>query len=101
MKFPRPCKRMTRWWTDEGGMEALQTVCIIAISAVVMVGAAKIGKKGVDFAEDKTEIVTEESDSSLKERLKDRVKEELDNVIDEGADAIEEGLEDLADELPF
>ena len=101
MKFSQSCKRLARWWADEGGMEALQTVCIIAISAVVMVGAAKIGKKGVDFAEDKTEIVTEESDSSLKEQLKNRAKEEVGKVIDEGADAIEEGLEDLADELPF
>jgi hypothetical protein len=44
--------RIRKFSKDQGGMEALQTVCIIAIAATILIAAAAIGGKGTTMMED-------------------------------------------------
>jgi hypothetical protein len=51
MKINNLLNRLRNFVKDQGGMEALQTVCIIAIAALVMVSAAKIATMGREMAD--------------------------------------------------
>jgi hypothetical protein len=61
-----------RWWQfckDQGGMEALQTVCIVAIAATMMIAAAKTGSEAKTWMETNWEEMKKESDKGLKASL--------------------------------
>ena len=44
--------RFRNFVKDQGGMEALQTVCIVAIAATILIAAAGVGTKGTTFMND-------------------------------------------------
>ena len=50
-------------------MEALQTVCIVAIAATIMIAAAKTGSEGKTWMETNWKEMKKESDKGLKASL--------------------------------
>lgn len=46
MMIRKLMNRIRNFAKDQGGMEALQTVCIVAIAATILIAAASAGSKG-------------------------------------------------------
>lgn len=44
--------RVRNFTKDQGGMEALQTVCIVAIAATILIAAATVGSKSTKMMND-------------------------------------------------
>lgn len=79
-------KRMKQFCKDQGGMEALQTVCIVAIAATIMIGAAKMGTEGTEWMDKNWKAMKTESDAGLKAALKNAASEAASDAIDAVAD---------------
>ena len=52
MNIRKMMNRTRNFSKDQGGMEALQTVCIVAIAATILIVAAATGGKGTKMMED-------------------------------------------------
>ena len=80
-------KRLKRFGKDQGGMEALQTVCIVAIAATVMIAAAKMGTEGTAWMNKNWESMKTESDKGLKASLQNAASEAVGDGYDSAYDA--------------
>ena len=88
--------RCEQFVKDQGGMEALQTVCIVAIAATVMIGAAKMGSEGKNWMNTNWKSMKEESDKGLKEEVKAAINKETDAAVDK----VEAKGKELLDKIP-
>lgn len=52
MTIQKLMNRVRNFAKDQGGMEALQTVCIVAIAATILIAAATFGGKGTKMMQD-------------------------------------------------
>jgi hypothetical protein len=87
--------RLKQICQDQGGMEALQTVCICAIAATVMIGAAKMGTEGKKWMNKNWEAMQTESDKGLKETLQDAASDAVGKGFDAAKDKGNEILDDV------
>jgi porphobilinogen deaminase len=97
MKIKPLLNRCKQFWADQGGMEALQTVCIVAIAATVMVGAAKIAQEGTKMSTDNWAQMKAEDEKGIKAAVQNAAKDAASKVYDKaeaGAKDIYNGLKD-------
>jgi hypothetical protein len=79
--------RMKQFCKDQGGMEALQTVCIVAIAATVMIGAAKMGTEGTAWMNKNWTEMKNTSDEGLKASLQNAASEAAGEAAGDAFDA--------------